>query len=282
VVKKFRSLYQALYLARSRCLVLLILLVATILTLYPVAWMLSASLKESNEIFTTPVLSWGKAGFANYFSAFSQRPFFLYLFNSVLASVVSVLLTLILSLLAGYSFAKFHYRLAPFFWIVVLASIMVPLEAIVIPLFLEINAFGWTNSYAGLILPTALNAVGIFVFRQAILSLPDAYIEAARIDGASELRILFAIILPMVIPSSIVVAVLTFNLTWNSYLWPLIVVSEDGLRTLPLGMSAFQGSFNTKYGEVMAVSVFGAIPTVLFFLTLQRYFVEGTVASGVK
>lgn len=266
----------------QRFAALAILALAAILTLYPVVWMLSASLKESREIFSTSLFSIGRAGFGNYLSAFSQRPFFLYLFNSVLASVVSVVLTVLLSALAGYSFAKFRYRLAPVFWMVVLISVMIPLEAIVIPLFLEVHAFGWTNTYAGLILPTAFNVVGIFIFRQAMISIPDAYVEAARIDGAGELRILFSIILPMVLPSAGVVAILTFNLTWNSYLWPLIVASDDALRTLPLGMAAFQAGFNTQYGEVMAVSVFGALPTAIFFLCLQRYFVEGAVASGVK
>jgi ABC-type glycerol-3-phosphate transport system permease component len=255
---------------------------ATFLTLYPVAWMLSASLKSSGEIFTTSSIHLGSQGFGNYTSAFGERPFFIYLLNSVAASAASVLITVVLGVLAGYSFAKFRYRLAPLFWLVVLISVMIPLEAIVIPLFLEVHAFGWTNTYAGLILPTAFNVVGIFIFRQAIISIPDAYIEAARIDGASELKILRLVVLPMVLPSTVVVAVLTFNLTWNSYLWPLIVASDDLMRTLPLGMAAFQAGFDTKYGEVMAVSVFGALPTAVFFLMLQRYFVEGAVASGVK
>lgn len=266
----------------NRTIALAILALAVFLTLYPVAWMMSASLKDSGEIFATSTLTIGSKGFANYLSAFQERPFFLYLFNSVAASLVSVIITTVLGLLAGYSFAKFRYRLAPLFWLVVLVAVMIPLEAIVIPLFLEVHAFGWTNTYAGLILPTAFNVVGIFIFRQAILSIPDAYIEAARIDGAGELEILHLVVLPMVIPTAVVVAILTFNLTWNSYLWPLIVTSDDGLRTLPLGMAAFQAGFNTKYGEVMAVSVFGSLPTAIFFLMLQRYFVEGAVASGIK
>jgi ABC-type glycerol-3-phosphate transport system permease component len=266
----------------QRYIAVAILILSAILTLYPVAWMLSSSLKESREIFSTSLFSIGGAGFKNYVSAFSQRPFFVYLVNSLLASGISVVLTVILSALAGYSFAKFRYGLAPVFWMVVLVSVMIPLEAIVIPLFLEVHAFGWTNTYAGLILPTAFNVVGIFIFRQAMVSIPDAYIEAARIDGAGELRILFSIVMPMVLPTAGVVSILTFNLTWNSYLWPLIVASDDALRTLPLGMAAFQAGFNTQYGEVMAVSVFGALPTALFFLCLQRYFVEGAVASGVK
>ena len=265
-----------------RLIALAILALAAFLTLYPVAWMLSASLKDSREIFATPVLSLGSRGLSNYLRAFAERPFFLYLLNSVIAAGVSVLVTVVLGALAGYSFAKFRFRLAPLFWLIVLVSVIIPLEAIVIPLFLEVHAFGWTNSYAGLVLPTAFNVVGIFIFRQAILAIPDAYIEAARIDGVSEMRILWSIIVPMILPTTVVVAVLTFNLAWNSYLWPLIVATDDTLRTLPLGMAAFQAGFNTQYGEVMAVSVFGALPTAIFFLFLQRYFVEGAIASGVK
>ena len=159
---------------------------------------------------------------------------------------------------------------------------MIPLEAIVIPLYLEINAFGWTNTYAGLILPTAFNVVAIFIFRQSIKEVPDELIEASRIDGASELRILFSVIMPVIIPTDIVVAVLTFTLSWNSYLWPLVVVSDDELRTLPLGMASYQKSYGTRYTELMAVSVYGAIPTLLFFIALQRYFIESAITTGIK
>lgn len=267
---------------RQRLLAFAIIALATVLTLYPVVWMLSASLKSSGEIFSTPLFSAGSAGVANYLSAFRQYPFFHYLLNSVFASGVSVVITVILGALAGYSFAKFHYGMMGTFWIVVLVALMIPLEAVVIPLFLEVHSFGWTNTYAGLVLPTAFNVVGIFIFRQAFVSIPDDYIDAARVDGAGELRILMSIVLPMVLPTVVVVSVITFNLNWNSYLWPLIVTSDDGLRTLPLGMAAFQAGFNTQYGEVMAVSVFGSLPTVVFFLALQRYFVEGAVSTGVK
>lgn len=266
----------------SRAASLAILALAAFLTLYPVAWMISASFKAGREVFTHPVLSLGSSGVANYLNAFAERPFFLYLLNSLIAAGTSVVVTVVLGALAGYSFAKFRHRLAPVLWLVVLVSVMIPLEAIVIPLFLQIHAFGWTNTYAGLILPTAFNVLGVFIFRQAIAAIPDAYVEAARMDGASEPRILWLIIVPMIIPTVVVVAVLTFNLAWNSYLWPLVVASDDTLRTLPLGMAAFQAGFQTQYGEVMAVSVFGALPTAIFFLLLQRHFVEGAVAAGVK
>ena len=124
--------------------------------------------------------------------------------------------------------------------------------------------------------------IGMFMLRQAILDVPDDFIDAARIDGASEPRILLNVVAPMIGPSLVAVAVLTFNLTWNGYLWPLIAVSKDSLRTLPLGMAAFQNSLNTQYGQVMAVSVFGSIPTVAFFIAFQRHFIESAVASGIK
>ena len=267
---------------RQRFVAFAILAVAALLTLFPVVWMISASFKTNAEIFSGSALAPGSAGLSNYASSFAARPFFLYLVNSLAAALASVAVTVVIGSLAGYSFAKYRYRAANIFWFLCLASLMIPLEAIVIPLFLEVHALGWTNSYAGLILPTAFNVIGVFVFRQAMLGIPDDFLEAARIDGASEPRILFSIVLPMVAPSAVVVAVLTFNLAWNSYLWPLIVVSDDTLRTLPLGMAAFQNSFNTQYGQVMAVSVFGAIPTTLFFLLFQRHFVESAVAAGMK
>jgi ABC-type glycerol-3-phosphate transport system permease component len=254
---------------------LLTLSVAVALTLYPVGWMLAASLR-------TPGAGGGDLGLANYVSALAARPFVLYLANSVIAALASVALTVVVGCLAGYSLAKFRFRGMGLVWLLLLGSVMVPLEAIVIPLFLQINALGWTNSYVGLILPTAFNVVAVFIFRQAMLAIPDDFIEAARMDGASEPRILLAVIVPMILPTVVVVAVLTFNLIWNSYLWPLIVVSDDTLRTLPLGMAAFQRSFNTEYGQVMAVSGFGAIPTVVFFIALQRYFIESAAATGLK
>jgi len=259
-----------------------IVLFATILTFYPVVWMLGASFKTNAEMFATGALAPGSAGFSNYTSSFAQRPFFLYLLNSVLAAGVSVVLSIVLGCLAGYALAKFRFRFANALSLLILASVMIPLEAFVVPLFLEVHAFGWTNTYAALVLPTAFNVVAIFIFRQAMVDIPDALIEAARIDGAGEFRILRSVILPTVLPSVVVVAVLTFNLSWNSYLWPLIAVSDDGLRTLPLGMAAFQNAFNTQYGQVMAVSVFGALPTLIFFIVFQRYFIEGAVTAGVK
>lgn len=258
------------------------LVLAGALTLYPPAWMLLASFKTNAEVFAGAGLDLGSAGLANYASAFQRRPFQLYLVNSLLAALATVALTLALSALAAYGFAKFRFRGQAALWLFVLASFMVPLEAIVIPLFLQVHALGLADTYLGLILPTALNAVGIFILRQAMAGVPDDYIEAARIDGAGEPRILWSVVLPLVAPSLAVVAILTFNLAWNSFLWPLVIVSADSLRTLPLGMALFQSTFNTQYGQIMAVSIVGTVPTVLVFLFFQRHMLEGALATGVR
>ena len=259
-----------------------ILTVIVAATLYPIIWMFFASTKTNSEIFTGAGLSPGSAGLGNYQSSFSQRPFLLYLLNSLFAALVSVTVTVVLGCFASYSFTKLPFRWSNILWVVVLASTMIPIEAIAIPLYLQVNSFGWVNSYTGIVIPTALNAAGIFIIRQAMLSIPDDLIDAARVDGASEPRILLSIIGPMLAPSLTVAAVLTFNLSWNSYLWPLIVTSDDALRTLPLGMAAFEKTFYTLYGEIMAVSVFGTIPLILFFMIFQKYSIESAVKAELK
>ena len=266
----------------QKIIIYIFLLFIVILTFYPVVWMFVTSFRLESSPFGKSLFESGSFGIKNYINSLNARPFLLYLFNSTFVALVSVIITIFVGACAGYSLAKFKYRLSNFFWIISLSSIMIPLEAIVIPLYLEINAFGWTNTYAGLILPTAFNVVAIFIFRQSIKEVPDELIEASRIDGASELRILFSVIMPVIIPTVIVVAVLTFTLSWNSYLWPLVVVSDDELRTLPLGMASYQKSYGTRYTELMAVSVYGAIPTLLFFIALQRYFIESAITTGIK
>lgn len=266
----------------ERIAVLAFIAIFAVVALFPILWMLAASFKTDRELLDGSLWDFGSAGISNYVKAFQARPFLRYLVNSLLAAGVSVFVTLFLGVLAAYGFAKLRNRYTEMIWIAVLASIMIPIEAIVIPLFLQVHAFGWHDSYAGIVLPTALNAAGIFILRQAIQGIPNELLEAGRIDGASEFTILSRIIVPLLAPSIVVVAVLTFSLSWNNYLWPLIITSTDTLRTLPLGMAAFQMTLNTKYSEIMAVSTFGTIPMALLFIFLQRYFIDSAIGSGIK
>jgi ABC-type glycerol-3-phosphate transport system permease component len=252
------------------------------ITLFPIVWMIMSSFATDRELLDGSVFRLGSAGLVNYIRAFHERPFVLYLFNSMFAALVSVAITLAAGVAAAYALSKLRNRWTELVWYAILASMMIPLEAIVIPLFLEVHALGMHDSYAGIVLPTALNAAGIFILRQAITSIPDELFDAARMDGANELMILARIVVPLIGSNMMVVAILTFSLSWNSYLWPLVVTSNDNLRTLPLGMAAFQMTLNTRYSEIMAVSVFGTAPMAILFAFFQRHFMQSSIGSAVK
>lgn len=260
-----------------------LLALGTILTLIPVVWMVSTSLKTPDRVFTYPI-EWVPNGFhwENYVSALTARPFGLYLVNSVLQSTVSMVISVTLCSAAGYSFAHFHYPGRTLMFVLVLSTLMIPFEVIAVPLYLQIYLWGWLNTYPGLILPTALSAIGIFIMRQYMLSIPTDLIESARIDGAGELQIFQRVVWPLSTPGLSAVAIFTFVFVWNSYLWPLLVVNQDILRTLPLGMGLFANELTVSYNRIMAVAVYGALPLVLLFLILQRNFVRGIALTGLR
>ena len=187
-----------------------------------------------------------------------------------------------LSSIAGYGFAHFNFPGKNLLFLVVLSTLMIPFEVIAVPLYIQTFAMGWVNKYQGLIIPTAMSAIGIFIMRQYMLSIPGEIIESARIDGASELQIFFKIILRHSLPAISSVSIFTFVSSWNAYLWPLLVVNEDSMRTLPLGMALFENQLSVRYSHIMAVAVYGAIPLFLMFIVLQRNFVEGIALTGLK
>lgn len=191
-------------------------------------------------------------------------------------------ISVVLCSAAGYSFAHFRYRGRDVMFVVVLSTLMIPFEVIAVPLYLQIFSWGWLNTYHGLILPTALSAIGIFIMRQYLTNIPSDFVESARIDGAGEVQILIRIIWPLSTPALSAVAIFSFVYTWNSYLWPLLAVNQDSLRTLPLGMSLFANELTASYNRIMAVAVFGALPLVGLFLVLQRNFVRGIVLTGLR
>jgi ABC-type glycerol-3-phosphate transport system permease component len=260
-----------------------LLALATVITLIPVVWMVSTSFKTPEHVFTYPI-EWLPDGlhWENYVTALTARPFGLYLLNSVIQSTVSMVISVVLCSAAGYSFAHFHYWGQNVMFVIVLSTLMIPFEVISVPLYLQIHLWGWDNTYQGLILPTALTAIGIFIMRQYLLGIPGDFIESARIDGGSEIQILVRVIWPLSTPALSAVAIFTFVYVWNSYLWPLLVVNQDSLRTLPLGMALFANELTVSYNRIMAVAVFGALPLILLFLVLQRNFVRGMVLTGLR
>jgi ABC-type glycerol-3-phosphate transport system permease component len=222
---------------------------------------------------------------SNFKLPFEQAPFARYYLNSVVVGVSVTVLNVLTCTLAGYSFAKFSYRGRDVLFFGVLATLMIPLEVIYVPLYALVYDLGWVNSFLGLIVPSGTSAFGIFLMRQSIDAVPDELLDAARIDGAGELRILRSIVVPMVLSPMAALALFIFMANWDSHLWPLLVASDDAHRTLPVGLAAMQAN-NLGSGGVptmMAAAVLALLPTLVLFIALQRRFVEGiTMTAGIK
>ena len=254
------------------------------LLLAPFAWLLSTALKaESADLFAYPPqwipnpVVWG-----NFTKAWEILPFELYIFNTFFIAISTVLINLLLSSLAGYALARMRFPGRQAILYTVLATTMVPFQVLLIPLFIVTLKLGLVDSYAGVILPVAVNAFGIFLLRQAFTTIPVDIEDAARIDGCNDLQIYARIMLPLVKPALATLAAFTFVAQWNDFLWPLVVLKNRDLYTLQLGLASLQGVFGVNWRYISAASVISLIPTVLFFLFTQRFFTRGLTSGAVK
>lgn len=250
------------------------------------AYAVLSAVKPADEVLASPMRLWpSEWRWSNFTLPFEQAPFERYYVNSVVVGVAVTLLNVLTCTLAGYSFSKFHYRGRNVLFFLVLATLMIPLEVIYVPLYALVYDLGWVNSFAGLIIPSATSAFGIFLMRQSIDAVPDELLDAARIDGAGELRILRSVIVPIVVSPMAALALFIFMANWDSHLWPLLVASDDAHRTLPVGLAAMQANNLGSSGipTMMAAAVLALLPTLILFLVLQRRFVEGvTMTAGIK
>lgn len=222
---------------------------------------------------------------SNLVRPFEIAPFGTYFLNSTFVGVCVTLLNIVTCTAAGYSFSKFRYPGRQAAFIVVLATLMVPLEVLYVPLYKLVFDLGWVNSFAGLIIPAATSAFGIFLMKQSIDSVPDELLEAARLDGAGELRTLVSIVVPGIAGPMSALALFIFMTNWDSHLWPLLVASSDEYRTLPVGLAAMQSNNlgDTGVPIILMAALLAVLPTVLLFLTLQRRFVDGIkMTAGLK
>ncbi|MBA2757062.1 MAG: carbohydrate ABC transporter permease [Chloroflexi bacterium] len=259
------------------------LLLGAVVMLAPLIWMVLASLKSLPEILTYPPTLLPKSlRSANYETVLTQSNYPRYFVNSIIVAVLSVVSILFTSSLAGYAFAKFRFPGRDLLFILVLATLMIPFQVRVIPLYVLASDLGLLNSYAGLVLPSLVDAFGIFLMRQFIQSIPTDLMDAARADGASEPRIFVSIVLPLVKPALAALAIFTLIVSWESFLWPLLVASSTDLYTLPLGLSQFAGKFLTRVDLQMAASTLTVLPLLVVFLVMQRRFIEGIATTGGK
>lgn len=261
----------------------LLLALAGLLVILPFLYMLTTSLKLPNEVFAVP-FSWvpRHAVWSNYVVGWRQENFTRYFLNSLVIAGAVTVLNLITCSAAGYSFAKFRYPGRDVLFGFVLATLMIPYAAIIVPLFLVVKDLGWIDSYQGLIVPAGTSAFGVFLMRQHMFGVPDELISAARIDGAGELQVFVRIVLPLVRTSLSALAIFIFMWNWDSFLWPLLVVQSDSMRTMPIGLAAFEGSYTTNDAQLMAVAGLAMLPVLVVFLVLQRNFMEAMTLSGIK
>jgi alpha-1,4-digalacturonate transport system permease protein len=218
----------------------------------------------------------------NYVQPFLAFDFFLYLRNSVFVTVVATIITLLTNSMAAFALSKYNFRGRSAVMLLIVATLMVPLSVILVPLYSVISAMGLFNSLWGVILPTVATPTGVFMLRQYMLTIPDELIDAARMDKASEWQIYWRIILPLTAPALAVLAIFSVVWRWNDFLWPLIVLSRKELYTLQVGLNTYAGELNVQWHYILAMTVVTMIPVVLVFIFLQRFITTGIAGSGLK
>ncbi|WP_224095287.1 carbohydrate ABC transporter permease [Nostoc sp. MS1] len=255
-----------------------------LLTLFPLLWLISTALKSPTEnIFQSPPqLLPLQPTLDNFLKVWNALPFAQYLYNSTLVAVLTVGLNLLFSALAAYPLARLSFPGRDWIFIAIVSTIMIPFQIVMIPLYILTVQLGLRNTYLGMIFPSLASAFGIFLLRQAFMSVPKEIEEAARMDGSSELGLWWHIMLPAVRPALVTLAIFVFIGSWSDFLWPLIVIQDENLYTLPLGVAKLAGTFSLDWRLVAAGSVIAIAPVLILFLILQRYIVETDIGSGVK
>lgn len=260
-----------------------LLAIAVAVVAVPFIWMVAGSFRTEADLFANPASllpsTWSLHG---YQGIWRELPFLRLVLNSFIFAGVTTMLCLVFDSMCAYALARIPFRGATLcFWLVI-ATLMVPFQVTLIPVFIQLFELGWLNTYQGLIVPRATSAFGIFLLRQFFLSIPRELDEAARIDGAGHLRIYARIILPLAKPALATLAVLHFMNLWNDLLWPLVMTSSIDMRTLPAGLTLFGGQHVTDHAVLLAGATISLLPLALAFVLAQRYFVAGVATTGLK
>lgn len=260
-----------------------LLAAGVVVILIPFIWMVSGSFRSQEDLFASPEnlfpTEWTLEGYLNIWE---ELPFLRLLANSFIFAGVTTILLLLFDSMCAYALARINFRGSTLLFWLVIATLMIPFQVTLIPVFIELFHFGWLDTYQGLIIPRATSAFGIFMLRQFFLSIPRELDEAARIDGAGHFRIYWTIILPLAKPALATLAVLHFMNLWNDLLWPLIVTSSTDMRTLPAALTLFGGQYVTEYSTLLAGATISLLPLALAFFVAQKYFVAGVATTGLK
>jgi multiple sugar transport system permease protein len=261
-----------------------ILIVGLVAMVTPFVWMLLGSFKTDAELRRSPP-TWlpEDASLDNYNELFDRLDFPQFFFNSTIVAVVVTLGNLLFCSMVGYALAKIEFPGRRVLFVLVMATLMIPGMVTFVPLFVLVSNIGLVNTYPGLILPYLAGPFGVFLMRQFIAGLPDELIDAARVDGAGELRIFRSVIMPLCGPALATLGILTFLASWNNFLWPLVVATSEDKYTLPVALALYSvGQNSTEYGLLMAGAVVVVVPVIILFVALQRHFVQGIAMTGIK
>ena len=258
-------------------------IVLAVIALIPFLWMISTSLKSRGALMSIPI-EWipAEPTLDGYAKVFSRFPFLRTIGNSLLISVAYTLITLISASMAAFAFAKLRFRGSGAILSVYIATMMIPTQVTMIPLFVVMNRLGLIDSYASVILPSMFKPFAVFLLVQQMKTIPNDYIDAARIDGAGLLQTYRKVALPLCIPTLATLAVTTFMESWNDYLWPLLMLTDRNKMTLPIALSTLNGQYSTEYNVLMAGSLISMIPIIIIYIAAQKQFKSGLMAGGIK
>jgi len=260
-----------------------VLIIGALFMVAPFLWMLITSVKPRGEILTYPPRFWvDKPTLESFRDLFRLVPMKRYILNSLIVASSVTVCNLFLCSMAGYAFAKHKFWGKDRLFLILMGSMMIPWQVNIIPGFIIIKKLGWLNSYQGLIIPAVAGAFGIFLMRQFIRDIPDDLLDSARIDGCGEFYIYWRIVLPLCKPALATLAIFTFMSQWNNFVWPLIIIHESNMRTIPLGLSVLNGQFSGSFGFLMAGAVVAILPMMLAFLALQKQIIQGIALEGLK
>ncbi|HYN81267.1 MAG TPA: carbohydrate ABC transporter permease [Gemmatimonadaceae bacterium] len=267
----------------TRVLLYTLLVIGAVLALLPMVWMVSASLMPSGEASSFPPHFFpSRPTLEHYTDLFTRLNLGRYLLNSAFVALVVTSASLIINAMAGYAFAKLRFRGRDRLFRALSTGLVLPVQVAMLPLFLLLKNMGLINTYWGVIIPGLASIFGIFLVRQYALAIPDEMLDAARVDGASEFRIFWSIVVPGIMPILATLSIWTFLATWNDFMWPLIVLSDASHYTLPVALANLSGEHVQDIELMMAGSVLTVIPVMLVFLFLQRYYIQGVMAGSVK
>ncbi len=262
----------------------LIASIVAVLMICPFYWMLITAFSPAQDIISFPP-KWIPTHLTihHFIEAYEKAPWLTYYWNSFVVAFVSVTCSLLFGLFAGYAFAVYRFPLQNFFFILILGTLMVPVQVTSVALYVLLSKIGWVDTYQGILAPNFASAFGVFMLRQGIKAIPVDLIEAARMDGAGEIRIVLTIIAPLVKTIIATVAMILFLECWNDFLWPVIVINSPNMRTIPVGLALFKDPYgNINYGPLMAATVLSTGPMLIAYIISQKYMIRGIALSGLK